>query len=244
MADNLRWFKVWTSIVADPHFQSLPLEDVGRWALLGALTALSGTRGVLNNPEDCRMLCQLLRCTKDELVGVINRLPNVSFEEGKNRHGDKSVTWRNWHKYQLDATMAERQRRSRTKRRGDKKRREESLSSVPSVLQKETPIGVLSPRAEMTPLEFIESWNEICASEGLPAVKDLSNGRRKKIAARLRRYPTVAFWEQVFNGVNRSDFLSGRKPNPNPKHPNWKATIDWLIENEENPLKVIEGAYD
>jgi len=100
-----------------------------------------------------------------------------------------------------------------------------------------------APRAspEMTPQEFIESWNEICASEGLPAVKDLSNGRRKKIATRLRSYPTVAFWEQVFNGVNRSDFLSGRKPNP--KHPNWRATIDWLIENDENPLKVIEGAY-
>jgi hypothetical protein len=94
---------------------------------------------------------------------------------------------------------------------------------------------------EMTTQEFIESWNEICASEGLPAVKDLSNGRRKKIAARLRRYPSVDFWEQVFNGVNRSDFLSGRKPSA--EHPNWRATIDWLIENDENPLKVVEGSY-
>jgi hypothetical protein len=241
VADNLRWFKVWTSIVADPHFQSLPLEDVGRWALLGALTALSGTRGVLNNPEDCRMLCQLLRCTKEELIGVIKRLPNVSFEEGKNRYGEKAVTWKNWRKYQGDSTVAHRMKELRYKRRGDKKRREESLSSVPTVLQKGTPKGVSSPRAEMTPQEFIESWNEICASEGLPAVKDLSNGRRKKIAARLRRYPSVDFWEQVFNGVNRSDFLSGRKPSA--EHPNWRATIDWLIENDENPLKVVEGSY-
>src|SRR5262245_44175171 len=47
MADQGRWFKVWTSILDDPDFQELSLEDVGRWALLGAMTKLVGTSGVL-----------------------------------------------------------------------------------------------------------------------------------------------------------------------------------------------------
>jgi hypothetical protein len=95
----------------------------------------------------------------------------------------------------------------------------------------------------MTAAVFMQSWNEICGSEGLPMVDvgDMTNGRRKKISARLRRQPTVEFWERVFNGVIRSDFLMGRKPSKD--HPNWMATIDWLIANDENPLKVVEGAY-
>jgi hypothetical protein len=93
----------------------------------------------------------------------------------------------------------------------------------------------------MTAAVFMQSWNEICGSEGLPLVEDLTNGREKKIAKRLRRQPTVEFWERVFNGVIRSEFLMGRKPSPT--HPNWTATIDWLIANDENPLKVVEGAY-
>jgi hypothetical protein len=183
-----------------------------------------------------------------DVVSVLKRFPNCDVEEiidsSVSPETVLSVTYRNWSKYQGDystARVRKYREMKRSKRRGDKKRREESLSSVPSVLQKETPKGALSPRPEMTHQEFIESWNEICASEGLPAVKDLSNGRRKKIAARLRRYPSVDFWEQVFNGVNRSDFLSGRKPSA--EHPNWRATIDWLIENDENPLKVVEGSY-
>ena len=117
------------------------------------------------------------------------------------------------------------------------------FSSGPKDPQRETPNGVSPPRPEMTPAVFMQSWNEICGSEGLPVVdvEDMTNGRRKKISARLRRQPTVEFWERVFNGVIRSDFLMGRKPSKD--HPNWMATIDWLIANDENPLKVVEGAY-
>ena len=97
-----------------------------------------------------------------------------------------------------------------------------------------------SPPA-LTPQDFLQAWNEICASEGLPQVTNLSNGRKTKIKARLKTYPDVAFWERVFNAIPQSDFLMGRKANP--KHPHWKATIDWLIENDENPTKVAEGAY-
>jgi len=91
---------------------------------------------------------------------------------------------------------------------------------------------------EMTVTEFIESWNEICGVEGLPLVKALSNGRTRKIKARLKSYPTVEFWGQVFNGIVASPFLMGRVGDSK-----WRATIDWVIRNDENPLKVAEGGY-
>ena len=101
--------------------------------------------------------------------------------------------------------------------------------------------GVVASPPSLTPQDFLQAWNEICASEGLPQVTNLSNGRKTKIKARIKTYPDIAFWERVFNAIPQSDFLMGRKANP--KHPHWKATIDWLIENDENPTKVAEGAY-
>ena len=126
MADQKRWFKVWTSIVANAHFAEMSLEDIGRWALLGAATALDGDRGQLEVPGQGKELCRLLRVDDiDAARHALKRLHSVQFEEGQNRHGDFFVTWNNWNKYQEDSTQAARQKTSRSKRRGEEKRRED-----------------------------------------------------------------------------------------------------------------------
>ncbi len=125
MADQKRWFKVWTSILDNPEFKEMSLEDIGRWLLLGASTALNGDEGRLEVPGNGRHLCDLLRV--DDLAAAqktLNRIPSVVFEEPEKRHGARAVTWRNWHKYQVDTTMADRARASRSKKRGEEKRRD------------------------------------------------------------------------------------------------------------------------
>jgi len=126
MADQKRWFKVWTSIVSDDDFDpTIPgvLEGVGRFALLGAYTALHGNRGVVEIAHGT-----LFRLMKVEnLVDLRSNctLKNVHFEEGKSVYGKITVTWDKWVKYQEDSTQAERQKASRIKRRGEEKREEE-----------------------------------------------------------------------------------------------------------------------
>jgi len=68
-----------------------------------------------------------------DMISVIQTFPHVVIEECKNRHGEFTVTWQNWVKYQEDSTQAERARSSRSKRRGEenKKRGEKELLSVP-----------------------------------------------------------------------------------------------------------------
>jgi hypothetical protein len=168
LADLLRWFKVWTTITDDPHFQELPLEDVGRWILLGAMTASVGERGILRIVGEARRLRELLRVDSvPALKRALARLPNLilsdgplrwphghdksplpergvafacgsglpvplvrggaSFEEWCARHGDFTVTWKNWTKFQRDSTQAQRAKASRSKRRGEERRGEESI---------------------------------------------------------------------------------------------------------------------
>lgn len=134
MGDQKRWFKVWGSIVGDPHFGELPLEDVARWALLGAYVAVHGTRGRLTVPGDARELCHIFRVdSKEAVIAALERLPNVHVthgvnrygatypqcpnEEGKNRYGEFTVTLSNWQYYQDDSTYKERMKTIRAKRR-------------------------------------------------------------------------------------------------------------------------------
>jgi len=125
MADQKRWFKVWTSIAANARFAEMSLEDVGRWTLLGAATALDGDHGRLEVPGRGKELCRLLRVDDiDAARHALKRLHSVQFEEGENRHGELSVTWKNWKKYQEDSTQAARQKTSRSKKRREEKRRE------------------------------------------------------------------------------------------------------------------------
>ena len=126
MADQKRWFKVWVSILDDPHFQELSLEDIGRWTLLGALTAFVGTKGRLRTPAGARRLRETLRMNgADPLKEVIERLPSVSFEEGKTDNAERCVTWKHWQHYQRDSTVVERVKRLRSKRREEERREEE-----------------------------------------------------------------------------------------------------------------------
>lgn len=133
MADQRRWFKVWTSIVANARFAEMSLEDIGRWTLLGAATALDGDSGRLEVPGSGRELCRLLRVDAiDDAREALKRIPSVVFEEGKNRYGEWAVTWRNWRKYQEDSTAANRMRTLRSKRRREEKRREDPPIAPPS----------------------------------------------------------------------------------------------------------------
>jgi hypothetical protein len=86
--------------------------------------------------------------------------------------------------------------------------------------------------------EFIEGWNAVCASEGLPYKTHPTPALRDKIRRRLGEHPEEAFWQEVFNVVRRSDFLRGRLPGKP-----WKASLGWLVKNAENAVKVYEGEY-
>lgn len=128
MADQKKWFKVWTSIVANGAFAEMSLEDIGRWTLLGALTALDGDKGILSVPGAGKALCQILRVPDLATAKVVlKRILSVQFEEGKSVNDEITVTWRNWLKYQEDSTVALRVKRLRLKRRGEEKRKEESV---------------------------------------------------------------------------------------------------------------------
>jgi hypothetical protein len=84
MADNKRWFKVWTSILSDPDFDDLPNDIIGIWTKLGALVAKHGEKGkiIVTNTQ----LEKRTGCTFSELESAKLRLAqiNVALESHDN----------------------------------------------------------------------------------------------------------------------------------------------------------------
>lgn len=136
MADQKKWFKVWTTILLDPHHMNMSLESVGRWTRLGALMVSQGDNGKLSLIPPAKSFLVAMECdTFDAALDALKVLPNVQIEEGKFDNGKTTVIMSNWFKYQVDSTGYERVKRSRYKRRGEesrveKRRKEKSISNL------------------------------------------------------------------------------------------------------------------
>ena len=126
MGDQGRWFKLWASAPADDALQQLSPAYRWAWAVFGLYTKVHGTRGRVLVSMKNAALAGEMGVTVEDLRSVISSFPHMRIEESENPSHGLAVTWDNWHKYQEDTTMAARQRLSRSKKRGEERRRESS----------------------------------------------------------------------------------------------------------------------
>jgi hypothetical protein len=86
----------------------------------------------------------------------------------------------------------------------------------------------------------VRIWNENCG-ERLPKTRKLTTGRRQKVKTRCSEEDStesfVSEFTQAVKICSTTPFLSGA----NERH--WTADFDWLIENDGNLQKVLEGKY-
>ncbi len=85
--------------------------------------------------------------------------------------------------------------------------------------------------------DLFDLWNKTAEGTPLSKVRELSSTRAKKCTARLKeRNPEE--WVAIFQRIAESPFLCGQNDR------GWKADFDWIIANDGNAGKVLEGKYD
>jgi hypothetical protein len=93
------------------------------------------------------------------------------------------------------------------------------------------------PAAHGTPhSEIVAAYHRLCPS--FPKLRSVSDSRKDKLRTRWQEHPSLDEWEEAFAKMEDSDFLRGVNDRK------WKATFDWLIDNDKNMVKVLEGNYD
>lgn len=81
----------------------------------------------------------------------------------------------------------------------------------------------------------VEMFHSCCPS--LPKVRDLTDARKKAIAARMKDHNTLDDFRAVFKAVERSSFLTGRSGS-------WHGCgFDWILK-PSNWQKIKEGNYE
>lgn len=84
---------------------------------------------------------------------------------------------------------------------------------------------------------YINLWNDFSNKFNLNSIKSISPMRKKKIDTRLKNSKTFQTdFALCLKIAGNSDFLLGRKGD-------WCLKFDWLIENDGNYVKVLEGNY-
>ncbi len=82
-------------------------------------------------------------------------------------------------------------------------------------------------------------WNDMAVINGLNVVAKLSPTRIGKIKARIEEAADFEkLFPQLLEKITDSRFLTGANDRE------WKINLDWLIKNDTNYLKVIEGEYN
>ena len=110
--------------------------------------------------------------------------------------------------------------KNRTKESKVKESKEESMSSCDD--------------APVLPYQDVmDLFNQICQS--LPKAKELTDKRKRQIKTIFQRFKPD--FKEVFERVEKSDFLTGRNGKWN------GCSFDWIL-NPSNFVKVIEGNYD
>lgn len=81
--------------------------------------------------------------------------------------------------------------------------------------------------------DVMDLFNQICQS--LPKAKELTDKRKRQMKTIFQRFKPD--FKEVFERVEKSDFLTGRNGKWN------GCSFDWIL-NPSNFVKVIEGNYD
>lgn len=135
-----------------------------------------------------------------------------------------------------------------SKERSEKERNEKEASKEASrVGRKSSSLPITRTRSNNPPNkstapsppydEIVALWNAAVENTSIPQIKKLTNSRRAKIKARMKEFPATEDWAALFRPIIASDFCCGDNPR------GWIASFDWLVANEDNPTKVLEGKY-
>jgi hypothetical protein len=195
--------------------------------LLEMLGSSDGHYLKLENPADWEYLTAITRLegeTCEEILNLLAKLEAIDSEAWK-----KKIVWID--KFVENIKDAYRNRIAEIPGKPDCLRKKPTSKEV-------TEVGNTQSILDETILkekDIVDVFHKYCTS--LPKIKTITDKRKKTIRARLKQYPGMDTYEELFKKAEASKFLSG-------KNGKWtNCNFDWLL-NETNMVKVLEGNYD
>lgn len=166
---------------------------------------------------------------------VVNNFFNLLKNDGMILLINETVTTRlivcNYDSYQIEENDTELpKKRNRTATEPQQNRNSATIEEIKKDKKEKNNISI-------DPQLVLNMYHSFCPL--LPKVVKLNKSRVQKIGARYTEMNNDSvILENLFRKVGESKFLNGENNN------GWKASFDWIFENDKNWLKIIEGNYD
>ena len=106
--------------------------------------------------------------------------------------------------------------------------------------EKEKDSLAVSRQSSITVQNVVNLYNEICVS--LPKIRKLSTPCQQNVEKITSAY-TEDEIRETFEKAEKSLFLKGKKNSDETKFRDWKASFEWLVQ-EEHFVNTINGKYD
>jgi hypothetical protein len=91
------------------------------------------------------------------------------------------------------------------------------------------------PQAKTEPeigtAEFIAYWNQ---HGSLPNIQNMNPSRVRQLKTRKKEKVFFDNWKSIINKLSESTFHTGNNDR------GWKATVDWILKNDTNYMKILE----
>ena len=99
-----------------------------------------------------------------------------------------------------------------------------------------------SPSSPIPVQEIVNNWNDFAEINRLPKVVKVTNTLRGQIRQRWSDIPSMAQWDNFFDAIATSTFLSGKAPPGNGRTQPFRSTLLWITK-ETNFAKIAAGEY-
>lgn len=88
--------------------------------------------------------------------------------------------------------------------------------------------------------KFISNWNDVLCDHcpKIPKIFKITKKREDKLRSRFKEEEFRDNIIQMFDTICKVDFLKGEAEGTP-----WMVTFDWIIENDTNYIKILEGKY-
>lgn len=231
---SLPWFRLYHRMIDDDKLRLLAFED--RWHFI-ALCCLKAD-GLLNEPDSdmrTRRIAVKMGVQLRELDEVGRRLREVGLVDDLLC----PIAWDEL-QYQSDSSTSRVKRFRENKRLKGVKQGETLQKRSGNVLDTDTDtdteIEPKGSRPSDDARELVEDWNALADELSLPRVVKLTDDRKRKIRAALKRN-TLEEWREAFRAIRRSPFLRGEG------RTGFRADFDFLLQ-PKSFARMIEGFYD
>mgnify|MGYP001583286783 FL=1 len=214
MAEQGRWFKLWTTAPDDPDLGNLSLEDFARWCLLGVYLKVHGSDGrVVLTPPAAALVRTLRLPDFTAALDFVRGLPNCTVTLVTNSPVTCTIQWSNWAKYQGDYS-GDRVRRFRENKQHlvtPKKRREQEENKKRGEQEQEEKKS--SGRVVLADDQFIATLRANPAYQGIDLDREFGRMDAWLLTPKGRgRKKTRQFVVNWLNRVDRPLELGGTTP--------------------------------